>query len=127
MRIIILLLSLLFVSNTYSEDLKKCPTVNMIKLIGLSHNLIQDSNGRWYAGRTSQYYGTKEKWTFVIGEINAKNKIDAYSKAIQALLSLTYQSGPMRAPSDKWLCLYHNNKGYPAGAITPPISTLRIE
>ena len=98
-----------------------CPSVAAIKKIGLSGNIIQDNDGKWYAGRTSQNYETKEKWTFVIGGITAANKVDAMKKAKDALATLCYRSGPKKAPANKWLCLYDNNKHYLSGAVTPPI------
>ena len=99
-----------------------CPNVIQIKSRGLSNNLAQDSNGHWYAGRTAEFYGTPQKWTFVIGDIFANSKVEALAEAYEALQSIVYVSGPVKAPSEKWLCLYSNREGFPTGAIYPPIN-----
>jgi len=102
-----------------------CPNASVIKAVGLSNNLARDQNGHWYAGRTAQHYGTPFKWTFVIGDIRAPTKQKALHEAYEALYTLSFKSGPMSAPSNKWLCLYDNDEGFPSGAVTPPISQLK--
>lgn len=122
MRLGIILASL-FITSAYAHPPKPamCPDVAMIKAGGLSNNLARDSNGKWYAGRTAMYYGTPSLWTFVIGDIFANSKTEAIAEAYEALQSLTFVSGPDKAPSEKWLCLYSNSEGFPSGALTPPI------
>lgn len=121
------LIVLLFaITSSYGLPQKPalCPDVAKIKQVGLSQNLARDSNGHWYAGRTAQFYGTQQQWTFVIGNIFANSKVEAIAEAYEALQSIVYVSGPDMAPSQKWLCLYSNAEGYPTGAITPPIDNL---
>lgn len=117
-----LIVLLLAISSCYALPPKPamCPSVIEIKNIGLSDNMARDSNGHWYAGRTAEHYNTPERWTFVIGNIFANSKVEALAEAYEALQSIVYVSGPIMAPSDKWLCLYSNAEGYPSGAITPP-------
>jgi hypothetical protein len=99
-----------------------CPSTSQIQQVGLSKQLIQDNNGRWYAGRTIQNYGTPEQWTFIIGGIRARNESSAYFMAQHALKSLRSITRPVPVPADKWLCLYSNHAGYLSGAITPPVT-----
>lgn len=116
---------LLFVSTVYAErPPRRCPTVEQIQKVGLSSNLVQDAEGKWYAGRSSQAYGTCQKWTFVIGGISAPNKQKALLEASEALATLRYLSGPSRAPAQKWLCVYDNDEQIMSGAVTPPINRL---
>lgn len=124
MKKAITFLSIILLSSAYALPPKPpaCPNVIEIKNKGLSNNLAQDSNGNWYAGRTSEFYGTSQQWTFVIGNIFAKSKVDALAEAYEALQTIVYVSGPDLAPSQKWLCLYTNHEGYPTGALYPPIN-----
>jgi hypothetical protein len=125
MKMISVILAL-FLTTAYSLPPKPafCPHIMQIKARGLSHHLAQDSNGHWYAGRTAEFYGTPQQWTFVIGDIFANSKIEALAEAYEALTSIVYVSGPDIAPSQKWLCLYANAEGFPTGAIYPPINDL---
>lgn len=102
----------------------RCPNVAILQEVGLSDNLVRDNDGKWYAGRTSQDYGTRQHWTFVIGGISAPTKQKALLEANEALATLRYHSGPSKAPADKWLCLYDNDDDLPSGAVTPPVSRL---
>lgn len=120
------IITILLASTSFADAPLKCPDVNIIKQVGLSHNLAQDNNGNWYAGRTSQHYGTPQKWTFVIGNIFAPDKQKAILEANEALATLSFKSGPMQAPSQKWLCLYDNDEGFPSGALTPPINEIKL-
>ncbi len=124
MKMAFILLSMLLVTAIYAMPPKpaSCPSIIEIKAKGLSNNLAQDSNGHWYAGRTAQFYGTPQKWTFVIGDIFANSKAEALAEAYEALQSIIYVSGPEIAPSQKWLCLYSNAEGFPTGALFPPIN-----
>jgi hypothetical protein len=124
MKKMILMCAMLFLSNGVfaNEVPKTCPNVNEIIKAGLSEHLVQDNDGKWYAGRSCQSYDTKEHWTFVIGGITAPDKNTALLKAKQALLTLTFLSGPKKAPAEKWLCLYNNAQNYLSGAVTPPIN-----
>lgn len=124
MKKTLILLSCILLTSAYASPPMpaSCPDVMMIKAKGLSNNLAQDSNGNWYAGRNAEFYGTSQKWTFVIGNIFAKSKVEALAEAYEALQSIVYVSGPTKAPSEKWLCLYSNPEGFPTGAIYPPIN-----
>ncbi len=124
MKYCILLASLLS-SVVLANPPTSCPTVDNIKEVGLSTNLARDAYGHWFAGRTSQFYGTAHKWTFVIGDISARTKEEALASAYQALVTLAHLSGPFKSTSNKWLCLYTNDFQLPAGAITPPINALQ--
>ncbi len=119
----LLILLLVTSVNTFSSP-TQCPLVSKIQNAGLSNNLVQDQNGLWYAGRTHEHYGTPYKWTFVIGEIKAPDRVKALLEGYEALSTLSYKSGPTKAPSGKWLCLYNNDEGFASGAITPPIDRL---
>jgi Domain of unknown function (DUF4949) len=113
----------LFALNSYANaQPMKCPNVADIQNVGLSERLVQDNDGKWYAGRTAQYYNTMDQWTFVIGNISAPNKEKAFTFANNALLTLSYKSGPMKGPSDKYICVYNNDFDYVSGAVTPPIN-----
>jgi|ERR1700733_5107755 len=101
-----------------------CPAVSKIQDVGLSDNLVKDNDGKWYAGRISQNYGTANLWTFVIGGISAPNKEKAVTFANLALSSLSYSSGPSKAPGGKYLCVYNNDFDYLSGAVTPPLNRL---
>jgi hypothetical protein len=115
----LLFLLIFFPLITYAIN---CPRIVRLKEVGLSSNVVQDNNGRWYAGRTSQNYETPEQWTFVIGDIGARDKVEALQEAQEALETLSFHSGPFKGPADKWICLYDNSEGFPAAAVTPPIT-----
>jgi hypothetical protein len=124
MKKMIMICMMLLWSNHIFADSKpsSCPQASEIIKVGLSSNLTRDNDGKWYAGRSAQYYGTFHKWTFVIGGITAANKNDALQKANHALKTLSYKSGPQSAPAEKWLCLYNNASNFLSGAVTPPIN-----
>src|SRR6185295_2453869 len=75
-----------------------CPRVIRLQEVGLSNNLVQDNNKRWYAGRTSQHYETPELWTFVIGDIGARDAVEALAEAKEALDTLSFNRGPFKGP-----------------------------
>lgn len=114
----LLLASLLISSSVFAYNPVSCPDVSQIKSVGLSSNLVKDANGRWYAGRTAQNYGTPQKWTFLMGGIHARTSAEALAFANIALLSLRYFSGPNTNPANKNLCIYKNDFNLPSGAVT---------
>jgi len=102
-----------------------CPSVINIENVGLSENVVQSADGKWYTGRMAQSYGTQQLWTFVIGGITAPDKQKAITFANLALSTLSYKSGPTIHPSGQYLCVYNNDFGYLSGAITPPINDFK--
>jgi hypothetical protein len=110
--------------NAYAQPVV-CPSVSAIQSVGLSNRLAQDNDGKWYAGRVSQYYGTSDQWTFVIGGISAPNKQKAIEFANLALSSLhLITPNPVKITGGKYACKYSNDFDYLSGAITPPINSL---
>lgn len=105
-----------------------CPTVSALQTVSITYVEQNDENGLWSAGVLSNNYQTNEKWSFAIGEFNATNEIDAKHQATDSLLSLKLQQGPLPFKingEDSWICLYSDGSGHTAGAMTPPVDTLR--
>ena len=119
---IMFLLGICLVSISHAIP-SNCPSVAQIQSVGLSVNLVRDNNGKWYAGRTAEHYGTLELWTFVIGQISAANSAGALDEAYEGLSTLVYKFGPVKGPANKWGCIYDNDQGYVSGAITPPVNS----
>lgn len=113
-------ITLLSFSNFIYAQPLNCPDVREIRRVGVSHNAIQDANGKWYTGRLSNPYGTAERWTFGIGGIEASTINQAILRAQNALQSLQFVAGPIQR-AGRWGCLYSNNSGYLSGTVTPPL------
>lgn len=99
----------------------KCPDVSAIQSVGVSHTTLQIDN-RWFAGRRHQAYQTSDLWTFLLGNIVAMTSAEAYTKAAEALPTLTFRMGPFTS-SDHWVCLYSTDvNNLPAVTVTNPIA-----
>ena len=101
---------------------QRCPRADEIKNVGVSHKMVEESTSFWFTGRRNQRYNTSSNWTFIIAKIPAVSVDEAYGKAVDGLQSLNFDLGPVVGPVGKWLCYYHNTKGYPAVAIYPPVA-----
>ena len=100
-----------------------CPAVGAIKPIGVSHATRQIAK-MWFAGRRSNLYGTSDQWTFIVGNIPAKNKTEAFNAAMVGLKTLSFMSGPFYDVQwNRWFCLYNTANGLPALAINPTIDS----
>ena len=65
-----------------------CPSAASIISVGVSHNMVEDSDGLWFTGRRNQKYDTCNNWTFILAKISANSVNDAYSQAIGGLSTL---------------------------------------
>jgi hypothetical protein len=103
---------------------ERCPTVEALQAVSVSRQTIA-INSLWFAGRRDNAFGTKNQWTFIIGNITATNNSQAYSKAITALSTLFFQAGPWYEREwNRWVCLYANAQGFPVIAMDPPLTSL---
>jgi hypothetical protein len=113
--------ALLTVSAAHAMPAKpdKCPGANSLQSISFEA-VEQDNDGTWAAGVMGNNYDTKDRWTFVIGKIQANSESDAKAKAVEAAKSLKFRQGPL--PIEQygvWACVYSNAKNYPAITVTP--------
>lgn len=99
----------------------KCPSPSAIQLVGVSQNAIEN-NKLWFTGRRHQNYDTTTPWTFLLGNIVANNAHDAYVKGTAALAHLSYPTGPLAGPLDKWMCVYSTLEGYTGVVLTTPLA-----
>jgi hypothetical protein len=98
-----------------------CPSISAIKPIGVSHTTVQ-LRTLWFAGRRDNTYDTENEWTFIEGNIPATDAVDAFQKAMVGLKTLFFASGPFYDnQTNRWVCLYATNGGYPAVALNPPL------
>src|SRR5207249_1859529 len=95
-------------AGSFPPEPQKCPHAAQIKSVGVSHNMVQDSDGLRITGRRNQTYGTGSQWTFILAKIPASSVDHAYNKAVDALNSLTFNLGPVMGPLGKWVCYYNN-------------------
>lgn len=112
----------LFVNDVQANLLppkpEKCPGEFAIQVAGIDTVRHSNSNGLWSAGNKSNYYDTKEKWIFVIYNIDAKDENDARNQALKSLHTLKKQSGPTPFFNVAWQCTYKSSSGLDAFAIT---------
>ncbi len=106
-----------------SPQPQMCPQASAIRAVGVSQNMVDEGNNLWFTGRRNQNYGTASKWTFVMSKIPSTSVNDSYSKAVDALASLSFTVGPVMGPIGKWVCYYRNDRGYSSVAVNPPIAT----
>ncbi len=100
-----------------------CPSVAAIKPIGVSHNTRRIAK-LWFAGRRSNAYQTANLWTFIVGDIPAKDAVEAFQKAMFGLKTLSLQTGPFYDIQwNRWVCLYATEGGLPAVAMNPPLDS----
>lgn len=97
-----------------------CPKASLVRTIPLNVAKSEKSSGSYLAYNINTY-GTKQRWAFIIGHIDASNQGDAVSKANEALPTLT--DGATKKPaydaqSGLYYCVYNIGYGYVAGAIT---------
>ena len=81
-----------------------CPSAASIISVGVSHNMVEDSDGLWFTGRRNQKYDTCNNWTFILAKISANSVNDAYSQAIGGLSTVSFQLGPYVGPIGKGVC-----------------------
>lgn len=105
-------------------DPKRCPTPQELQAVGVSKNAVQDFDGLWFTGRRNQSYGTGSDWTFIVGKIDAIDRLDAYSKGSLTVNALKTYFGPIMGPMGKWICYYipSNSTPYRAVTVNPPIA-----
>lgn len=101
-----------------------CPAETAIKTVSVSTNTLE-VDGMWVAGRRSQAYGTGANWSFLLGNIQATDRHDAYVKAKASLNHIFFEVGPFfDSFTNRWLCIYGTQAGYPAITANPPLVTL---
>lgn len=88
-----------------------CPSAAAIAVAGLSQAYIQQDRDGWMVLKDYQYLDTAEKWGYVIGNIDAETKEEAYQKAVKALESLR-PIGEMQEIMGVWMCSYITAEQY---------------
>ena len=101
---------------------EKCPGINEIASVGLSKDFIgkNKDNDTWTVGMPHNMYKTNVSWTFLIGNINAKNQDEAYQKANDSLPTLIRNSElTYMQDLNVWMCFYKTKTRYNAVSISP--------
>ncbi len=96
-----------------------CPKASTVKSVRLNAAKLNKETGN-YAAYNINTYGTKQRWVFIIGNIDASSQGDAVTKANEALPTV---SNAMKKPhydsdNELYICVYNVGYGYVAGAIT---------
>ncbi len=101
-----------------SPQPQRCPNSSALLAAGLA-GVEDEEAGKYFAYQFSNY-GTAETWGFLIFDIYASSKQDAFSKGKTALNTISYLYGPTYIAKAKvWGCVYNVSGGYTAVAITP--------
>lgn len=98
---------------------KSCPKASVLKSIPLNVAKLDKETGDYFAYNVNTY-GTKNRWAFIIGNIEASSQSDAVTKANEALPTVTdaMKKPHYDAESELYVCVYNVGNGYVAGAIT---------
>lgn len=107
------------VANASPSKPDKCPGVAAIQAVGVNSEYLEDNgHGMWMAGAINQPYDTNMTWNFIVANIAAATKHDAYLKAVDSLSSLALLGGPTESPFGGWSCVYSTNAGYEVRAFS---------
>ncbi len=101
----------------------KCPDADKIAAAGLSKDIIEkDFNGQWIVLMPRNNYKTVNSWSFIISKIDAENREEAYTKAVNSLQTLTFDQGPYQVSHmKKWGCRYHTSENFLGVTVTPDL------
>lgn len=128
MKFFLIFVSLLFSTSIfagYPPMPERCPSPEMIRLIGLmKSNKMPYTDNEWFAEQPMSYFNTQELWSFSINNISAVTADEALELATKDLKSLKVSYGPEEIIDDgRWICIY-STLHYRAAAVTPPYDHL---
>tara|TARA_R110000868_G_scaffold354198_1_gene615506 strand:+ start:1895 stop:2317 length:423 start_codon:yes stop_codon:yes gene_type:complete len=129
-KLLAVMAALTLATSSFAMPVKpaNCPTADAIRAGGLSKDVVeQDINGMWVVALMQSNFDTQNNWSFVVGQITAQDREDAYAKATASLASVTFARGPLPVTRiNRWGCSYNNAANYVAFALTPNLAGGRI-
>lgn len=98
-----------------------CPIVEAVQTESTNFKIreYEPGSGVWFAHLNSKF-ATEAEWTFMIGDIHAKNALKAYKKFIEAITRLYFKDANTAVDGTFVKCRYTAGRNIYASAITPP-------
>lgn len=104
------LLTLIFSTSSFALPIvqpTRCPTVPTIQA-EQDKNVVGCKEGDCSFSLPANLYDAEVPWNFVM-YLDASSTDEARSKALDAMKSLTYKSGPTKLIPHLWACVYSND------------------